>query len=1099
MRYFILNTHKHASLMVFFIVVTFFHDSIMQADAHGFMLTPRTRNEFAAQEGVNGVPTAGLPSKEYCSHCLNTNNGVCGKSPNFDYDNYKDSEGNSMPWISQENVMEGQVITVKSYLDTHHNGHMELKACPNGNASTQSCFDLPGHELVFQEDVLYGMPADPSYPGRGYYAGGQGGELKSHEMSFKLPDGIIGDKVMLQYKYITANSCSPPGYQEYFNGANSQNKVIDSSFWTPGLGICTPPYPSDGTRGTTWPEQFFNCAEVSITESAPSPPTPPTTPSPTITKQPTPTPIQPPVDTGSGCCSWSPYLECSQPGNMWCQESVGNCEGACSGKWLVSNPPTAYPVWSPPTSPSPTKSPIVEPPTSSTGCCSINFKTCHHPEGTFCWESEENCVGPCGKYWLPNGPIDDCIAQWDPCTSDEECCAHAICAYDGVCRADSWSPPPSPPKSSSPTTPSPTTTNNPTKTAPTSTVEKITCSPDSTKSSWDALMDMIPISYTVSTTPYTLSVISSGGAAGDGSSVVSEGQAYGVLAAALTIASMKEGDINYNEAKNKFEGYFNGWKQMCQNSNAHAFCQTPKYCNDGQLPCLPGWKHNGDLTIVEETGAAPDGDEDAILGMIIAVNAVKDDSNVPSWFSEVRTWADESCTQFLQDNSVLSSTGSHRLLKLGSCWGGFETNGSNPSYHSPGHYRAMRDFQESFEGRKYTLPSIGDNLSWTEKWNMLIDTSYKFLDTTQCPDTGLVPNWALVKEKNTMELEKYPGSFSGSGTPQYEFGAEASRTMWRIAVDALMYPDESEYAEQFLAPLHSKMVQHFDPNPSDNVSYFGDGTLKECSPIVSNVFGSWWLNGFIFGPVLSTLGTKITDNALESKSFSQQTMIDVACKKVNDIASDTSYYARSWQVLTSMTLNGNVQKAGELVRGYVGNSPTFTPTLNPTLTPTSLPSNLPTKSKTIVPTVSPACKSWCQGNSSPWSDKCMWVKCSLCEPCGTSSPTTVPTTAPTTLLTSVPTKLPTASPSASPTSSPVTGSTFCCSWNLYNCGVDGFCNLNEDNCQGSCGGAWVQKNSEAMECLAKWEDCTNKEYACCSGSSCQGSSNTYKQCVDILK
>jgi len=91
---------------------------------------------------------------------------------------------------------------------------------------------------------------------------------------------------------------------------------------------------------------------------------------------------------------------------------------------------------------------------------------------------------------------------------------------------------------------------------------------------------MIPISYTVSTTPYTLSVISSGGAAGDGSSVVSEGQAYGVLAAALTIASMKEGDINYNEAKNKFEGYFNGWKQMCQNSNAHAFCQTPKYCNE---------------------------------------------------------------------------------------------------------------------------------------------------------------------------------------------------------------------------------------------------------------------------------------------------------------------------------------------------------------------------------------------------------------------------------------------------------------------------------------------------------------------------------------
>jgi hypothetical protein len=453
--------HRHGYFIALSFVMIFCHNSIMQADAHGFMLTPRTRNEFAAQEGVDGVPTAELPSKEYCSHCLNTNNGVCGKSPNFDYDDYKDSTGNPMPWISQETFTEGQVITVKSYLDTPHNGHMELKACPNGDASTQECFDTPGHELIFQEDVLYNMPADPSYPVRGYYAGGQGGGLKSHEMRFKLPDNIKGDRVMLQYKYITANSCSPPGYNEYFNGANSQNIVIDSSFWTPGLGLCTPPYPNDGTRGTTWPEQFFNCAEVSILESTPSPPTAPTTPSPTTTKKPTPIPVQPPVDTGSGCCSWSPYLECSQPGNTWCQESKGNCEGACSGKWLVSNPPTAYPVWAPPTNPSPTQAPNGSPPTSSPGCCSINFKTCHHPEGNFCRKSEENCVGPCGKYWLPNGPVDDCTAQWDPCTIDEECCAHAICASDGVCRADSWSPPPSP-ATPSPNSPTLTPTLTPT-------------------------------------------------------------------------------------------------------------------------------------------------------------------------------------------------------------------------------------------------------------------------------------------------------------------------------------------------------------------------------------------------------------------------------------------------------------------------------------------------------------------------------------------------------------------------------------------------------------------------------------------------------------
>ena len=43
-------------------------------------------------------------------------------------------------------------------------------------------------------------------------------------------------------------------------------------------------------------------------------------------------------------------------------------------------------------------------------------------------------------------------------------------------------------------------------------------------------------------------------------------------------------------------------------------------------------------------------------------------------------------------------------------------------------------------------------------------------------------------------------------------------------------------------------------------------------------------------------------------------MIDEACRKVGDINGE-SYYARSWMVLSTMTLNGAVVKAGESVRG----------------------------------------------------------------------------------------------------------------------------------------------------------------------------------------
>ncbi len=182
-------------------------------------------------------------------------------------------------------------------------------------------------------------------------------------------------------------------------------------------------------------------------------------------------------------------------------------------------------------------------------------------------------------------------------------------------------------------------------------------------------------------------------------------------------------------------------------------------------PCLPGWKHKGGLSEVVGTGAAPDGDEDAIAGMIIALKAVEDDATRPTWYDDVLRWADRSCTQFLADNTVLSPSKSHRLLKLGTCWGGWEQNGNNPSYHSPGQWRMFRDFQSSIESRDYALPDLGDpDKTWTEKWNMLIDTSYKFLETTKCSDSSLVPNWALVTESSLTTLAKFSGSFSGSGT-----------------------------------------------------------------------------------------------------------------------------------------------------------------------------------------------------------------------------------------------------------------------------------------------------------------------------------------------
>jgi len=587
--------------------------------------------------------------------------------------------------------------------------------------------------------------------------------------------------------------------------------------------------------------------------------------------------------------------------------------------------------------------------------------------------------------------------------------------------------------------------------SPTVQSSELSCSSNTGKSSWQALLAMEAITQEVSSDPYRLSVISEGGAAGDGSFVVSESQAYGVLTSALALVSIGETESVYSDAKQKFLGYFNGWKKMCENGKDKpaTSCQSTQYCNEGKWPCLPGWKQKGDLSEEVGTGSAPDGDEDAIAGMIIATLAVKSDSTKPDWYDEVRDWADRSSTAFLEYNTALSTTKSHRLLKLGSCWGGWEGEGNNPSYHAPGHFRLMRDFQTSHGVRSYELPDFGDNISLEEKWNMLIDTSYAFLKTTQCPNTGLVPNWALVREVDSQTVEKQGGSFSGSGTPQYEFGAEAGRTMWRIAFDSALYPGESESkAGSFLAPLHMAMVNNFNESPNNGWEYFDQDTLQACSPdpgYVNSVFGSWHWNQFISAPVYSTLVSEVTDTLFQGKSFNQQEMIDAACGLVSDTAG-LGYYPLSWQVIGIMTLNGEVAEVGNLLRGTESTS---------SPSESGMPSQKPSGDPTRAPTKSAA-------------------------PIGSTSP---------------PSKNPTASSTSSPTKYPTSISGGCCSQNFKDCVP--WCGTAKSECL-SCDQDVVWINGPQSGCAPRYEACTQNINACCEGLSCVGD-EFYRGCEYIAE
>lgn len=469
-------------------------------------------------------------------------------------------------------------------------------------------------------------------------------------------------------------------------------------------------------------------------------------------------------------------------------------------------------------------------------------------------------------------------------------------------------PPVTPNPTLAPVTPTLPPTGSPTIT-PSPTAESVLLSTTNAMSAWDVFQGLNHLTKVNSDSPRSYALVAGGGAAGNGGSVVTESQAYALLITGTVLASWDthagkettDNGADRSVAIDAFEGYFNFWKKMCQNSVGGSTCQgSGNYCYDEETQaysvCLPDWKQKADGSAVEGTGPAPDGDEDAIVGIILAVKAVENDSPKPSWYDEARKWADASATAFFEFN-VDDSRGDHRLVKLGACWGGWDTSGNNPSYHSPGSYKAMRDFQKDFPSAdRHGYEPYSEN-----EWNKLIDTSHEVLRAVQCSNDGaMVPNWATVSISNNGSIEHSGGSFSGSGTPQYEYGAEAARTTWRVALDAALYPGDSADWAEYLDPY---LVRLRDGHTGVADRYWGD-TFSNCrTPNTSqdiSIFGGWLNNAFIYAPTLSALIAGAPEDAL--------LVDDAGSLMAAELPGD--YYPRCWALLGNLMLNGAMESAG---------------------------------------------------------------------------------------------------------------------------------------------------------------------------------------------
>jgi hypothetical protein len=187
------------SLMALLLAVLFITPTIQ---AHGFLKTPRSRNYVHSERGG-----------EYNPHSLNRKAGdeTCGRSPstpNYQGTNYNNWSSNT---FQDTTYVSGSQIEVEVDIRVHHMGHFTLKGCSisSGVVATQACFD--NNVLTFVSGE--GQIVDTRYPDRAYLPriGTPGGQA-NYRYRFQLPRGLSGERVLLQWHYVTANSCRPLGY-----------------------------------------------------------------------------------------------------------------------------------------------------------------------------------------------------------------------------------------------------------------------------------------------------------------------------------------------------------------------------------------------------------------------------------------------------------------------------------------------------------------------------------------------------------------------------------------------------------------------------------------------------------------------------------------------------------------------------------------------------------------------------------------------------------------------------------------------------------------------------------------------------------------------
>jgi len=241
-------------------------------------------------------------------------------------------------------------------------------------------------------------------------------------------------------------------------------------------------------------------------------------------------------------------------------------------------------------------------------------------------------------------------------------------------------------------------------------------------------------------------------------------------------------------------------------------------------------------------GSASDGDQDALLGMIYLAGALEyPDDFVDMTMRTLISFASADLG-FPDLYRTLPNGKKMFVPKLGSMWGGLLPPGGkyktkqepwcySPGYFAPAHLRSFRDFAKRYWKKSFNdyMPKHldGGKLSTLEELLEAFDSAvvagYNILYYSSCP-SGTVSNWVGVEapceHNDTLHCPGVPwrftpwvgahgGKCSQSGTDFGSYGADASRAAWRIAMDYVLFREESTSVTIYDRDGHPDHSAHF--------------------------------------------------------------------------------------------------------------------------------------------------------------------------------------------------------------------------------------------------------------------------------------------------